>query len=310
MSESAPRPVDLDLRLVWCFVVVAEHRHFGRAAEILHTTQPSLSRQLRRLEDQLGARLVDRGPRGSQLTEAGEVFLPLAKKLLRSAEQAMLRTRSAGQPSRITIGYTAGLIVTPAVRELRHRHPDADVRTLHVGWIDGRNALLENRVDALITRLPIPTEGLRVSILYDEPRALLVPIDHRLVGKESVTLDDIANEPMPTLKDAPPEWLAFWRAEPRPDGQRVPDGPVLDAIEDKFEHIASGESVAITPASIGDTGLRPDLAIIPLEGVEPSHVVLATRPGTPNRLLAAFIKYAQAHITGPHSPGEKSSRPE
>ncbi|CCB71043.1 protein of unknown function (plasmid) [Streptantibioticus cattleyicolor NRRL 8057 = DSM 46488] len=60
MSEPFPAPVDLDLRLVQCFTVVAEHRHFGRAAEALHTTQPSLSRQIRRLEQQVGVRLLDR----------------------------------------------------------------------------------------------------------------------------------------------------------------------------------------------------------------------------------------------------------
>ena len=115
MSDSSP-PVGLDLRLVRYFVVVAEQRHFGRAANTLRVAQPSLSRQIHRLEQQLGARLLDRTPRGSQLTEAGEVFLPRAKALLRSAAQAAARARAAAQPSRITIGYTTGLMVTPAVR--------------------------------------------------------------------------------------------------------------------------------------------------------------------------------------------------
>src|ERR1700734_1672699 len=97
---------DLDLRLVRYFVVVADHRHFGRAATALRVAQPSLSRQIRRLEQQLGARLLDRTPQGTRLTEAGEVFLPAARALLRSAARATARTRAAAQPSRITIGYT------------------------------------------------------------------------------------------------------------------------------------------------------------------------------------------------------------
>src|ERR1700721_1588290 len=120
MSELSPPP-DLDLRLVRYFTVVAEHRHFGRAAAALHLAQPSLSRQIQRLEQQLGARLLDRTPQGSRLTEAGEVFLPQAKALLRSAAQAAARTRAAAQPSRITIGFTAGLFVTPAGGAPRHR---------------------------------------------------------------------------------------------------------------------------------------------------------------------------------------------
>ena len=78
---------DLDLRLVRYFTVVAEQRHFGRAAAILLIAQPSLSRQVRRLEQQLGVRLLDRTPQGTRLTEAGEVFLPRTKSLLPSAAQ-------------------------------------------------------------------------------------------------------------------------------------------------------------------------------------------------------------------------------
>jgi len=295
MSEPSPPP-DLDLRLVRYFTVVAEHRHFGRAAEALHVAQPSLSRQIRHLEQQLGARLLDRTPQGSRLTEAGEVFLPLARALLRSADQAAARTRAAAQPSRITIGYTIGLIVTPAVRQLRREHPDADVQTLHLDWNQPREALLDHRVDAVVTRLPLRTGGLHVTVLYDEPRVLLVPLDHRLAGKESVSIDDIAGEPIPRLPD--PAWNAYWRIDPRPDGSPAPDGPLVEAIEDKNELIAAGQAVAVIPAGVAVGSPRPDLTTIPLDGVEPSHVVLATRAGDRGRLVTAFRKCAQALLTG------------
>ena len=306
MADSPP-PADLDLRLVRYFTVVADHRHFGRAAAALHLAQPSLSRQIRRLEQQLGARLLDRTPQGSQLTEAGEVFLPLAKALLRSAAQATARTRAAAQPSRITVGYSTGLIVTSAVRELRHRHPDADVRTMHLDWNEPREALLDHRVDVVVTRLPFATGQLHVTILYDEPRALLVPLDHRLAGKESVTLDDIADEPLPRLPD--PAWNAFWRIDPRPDGRPAPDGPLVVALEDKLELIAAGQAVAIVSAGLRADSLRPDLTTIPLHDVEPSHVVLATRADDRSRLVADFRKYAHAHLTGP-GPGEPADQAE
>ena len=297
MSEPSTAP-DLDLRLVRCFTAVAEHRHFGRAAASLHLTQPSLSRQIRRLEQDVGARLLDRTPQGSRLTEAGEVFLPRAKSLLRSAGQAVAATRAAAQPSRITVGYVTGLIITPAVREMRRRHPDADVRAVHVNFDDARSALLDHRVDALVTRLPFPTDRLDVTVLYDQPRVVVVPWDHRLAGKESVTLDDIADEPLPRVRGSDPEWSAYWRLEPRPDGRYAPEGPVIDAIEDKFEVIAAGEAVAIT-AEMHGNALRHDLTTIPLEGVEPSHVVLATRADDRSRLVAAFRKYARSHLTAP-----------
>ena len=299
-------PADLDLRLVRYFTVVADYGHFGRAAAALRVAQPSLSRQIRRLEQQLGARLIDRTPQGSRLTEAGEVFLPQAKALLRAATQAVARTRAAAQPSRITIGYTTGLIVTPAVLELRRQHPDADVRSVHLDWHDPRAALLEHRVDAVVTRLPFPTDQLHVTILYDEPRVLVVSLDHRLAGKESVTIDDIADEPLPRVRHSDPAWSAFWRIDPRPDGRPAPDGPFVEALEDKFEVIAAGQAVAIA-AGVHGNSLRPDLTTVPLEGVEPSHVVLATRADDHSRLVAAFRKSAQAHLTGPDTAQARST---
>ena len=296
--NDTPPSVDVDLRLVRYFVTVADHLHFGRAATALRVAQPSLSRQIRRLEQQLGARLLDRTPQGTRLTEAGEVFLPAAKALLRSAARAAAQTRAASQPSRITIGYTMGVIATPAVLELRREHPDADVQVIHVGWDQARNALLDHQVDALVTRLPFPTDQLHVTVLYDEPRVLVVPLHHRLAGKESITLDDIADEPMPRVRDSDPAWSAYWRVDPRPDGRRAPDGPFIEALEDKFEVIAAGQAVAITAGSHG-VALRPDLTTIPLEGVEPSHVVVACRADDRSRLVAAFCKLAQAHITAP-----------
>ena len=293
--SSAPA-ADLDLRLVRYFTVVAEHKHFGRAAAELLIAQPSLSRQVARLEQQLGARLLDRNPQGTQLTEAGEVFLPRAKALLRAAQQAAAATRAAAQPSRIVIGYTPGLIVTPAVRQLRRQHPDADVQTLHLEWNEPRAALLEHRVDVAVTRLPLATDGLHVTILYDEPRVLMVPLDHRLAGKESVTLDDIADEPIPKLPD--PAWNAYWRIDPRPDGSPAPDGPLVAAIEDKNELIAAGDAVAIIPGGLPAGTIRPDLTTIPLHGVDPSHVVLATRAGDRSRLVAAFGRSARECLTG------------
>jgi DNA-binding transcriptional LysR family regulator len=293
---------DLDLRLVRYFTVVAEHRHFGRAAAALLIAQPSLSRQIRHLEQQLGARLLDRTPQGSRLTEAGEVFLPRAKALLRAAGQAAAAARAAAQPSRITIGYTVSIIVTPAVRDLRRQHPDADVHTLHLDWNEPRQALLDHRVDAAVTRLPIRTDGLHVTILYDEPRLLLIPLEHRLAGKESVTLQDIADEPMPRLPDA--AWNAYWRIDPRPDGSPAPDGPLVEAIEDKIELIAAGQAVAIIPAGVRTVSPRPDLTTVPLDDVEPSHVVLATRAGDHSRLVAAFRKSAQALLSGPDRAGQ------
>ena len=89
-------------------------------------------------------------------------------------------------------------------------------------------------------------------------------------------------------------------------GTRAPDGPVVETVEDKFEFIAAGEAVAIIPAGPSP---RPDLTTIPLHGVEPIHVVLATRAGERSRLVADFAKAAHAHLTGPAPAGPHDAPP-
>lgn len=291
---------DLDLRAVRFFTAVADARHFGRAAAELHIAQPYLSRQIRGLEQRIGARLLDRGPRGTTLTEAGEAFLPRARALLRLAAQAGSAARAAARPSRVTVGHTRSIEIRPAVEELRRLHPDAEVRVVELDWNEPRDALIEARVDAVVARFPLVTDALDVTVLYDEPRELLVPLAHRLAGKESVTLDDIADELLPKLPD--PAWNAFWRIDPRPDGSAAPDGPAVEVLEDKLELIAAGQAVAIVTAGL--RGIRPDLTTVGLSGIEPSHVILATRAGERDRLVDAFRKSARRLLVGPPAPAE------
>jgi len=168
---------------------------------------------------------------------------------------------------------------------------------LHLDWNQKRDALLDHRVDAVVARLPFSTDQLHVTILYEEPRVLLVPVDHRLAGRQSVTVDDIADEPIPKLRDCDPAWNDFWRIDPRPDGRRAPDGPLFETLEDGLELIAGGQAVAVTTGF--HERLRPDITAVPLEGVEPSHVVVASRAGDRSRLVAAFHKLAAVHLTAP-----------
>jgi DNA-binding transcriptional LysR family regulator len=294
MSLSALSPADLDLRVVRYFTVLAEHQHFGRAAAELRVAQPSLSRQIRQLESQVGARLLDRSRQGTRLTEAGQAFLPEAQALLRSAAAAAAAGRAAARPAGITIGYTAGLIITAAMRDLRRRHPDADVHARHLEWNEPREALLDHRVDAVVTRLPLCADGLSVTVLYDEPRVLLVAADHRLAGREWVSLSDIADEPVPRYPDE--AWDAYWSIDPRPGGVPAPDGPRVETIEDKAEVVAAGQAVAIMPGSLSASSLRHDLLTIPLRDVSPGQVVLATRSADPGLLAAAFARSARQHL--------------
>lgn len=294
-------PVDLDLRIVRYFAAVAEHRHFGRAAAALHMTQPSLSRQIRALEKQLGATLFERTAQGSVLTDAGRAFHGHATVLLQTAARAAAHTRAAAAPRRITIGFTTNLVVSAAVRELRRRHPDADVHTAHLTWDGARPALLDHRVDVAVTRLPIDTDGLEVAELYREQRAVLMSRRHRLAGHESLGVADIAAEPMPRTGDA--AWDAFWRIDPRPDGRAAPDGPVIDELAELTEHLATGAGVLIAPADSRLPDLHPELLAVPLRDAATGRVALARRRGESGALVDAFAECAATHVTaGQASP--------
>lgn len=264
--------MDLDLRLVRYFTVVAEHLSFSRAAAALRLAQPSLSRQIRRLEHQLGARLLDRTPRGSVLTPAGRSFLPEAKALLAAAERARLAVRPT-----LTIGYPTGLVVTPAVHELRRRHPTADIRTRHL-TTDAAVALTHHEVDAVITRSPLPGPGLHLTHLYDEPRVLLVPRTHRLAARASVSVRDLTGEPV--------------LACPATTMLGSTPLPPATTLDDKAESIADGHRLAVLPAGDRRSLLRTDLTRIPLTDIDPCHVTAATRSTDPNRLTTAFHEVA------------------
>ncbi|MEU7043942.1 LysR family transcriptional regulator [Streptomyces varsoviensis] len=282
---------DLDLRLVGYFTAVAEHANFGRAAAALHVAQPSLSRRIQRLEEHLGVRLFDRTPQGSRLTEAGRAFLPQAQALLQAAHRAELTARDAGAPREFTIGYVEDLVITHAVRRLRQRHPAARIRTRYLEWNDAR-ALTDRRVDALVARapLPFPTDRLRLAELWSEPRVLVVPAGHRLAGRESVTVEDLAEEVFPQCPSAVPEWSDFARLEPRPDGTPARSAPIdYEAFEDKLDLAAEGQMVLILAAGDRRPRLRPGLTTVPIEDIAPVSVVLATRAADTNPLIEDFL---------------------
>lgn len=293
-TSGAGPGVDLDLRLVRYFAVVAEHLNFARAAAALHVAQPSLSRQIQRLEDALGVRLLERTSQGSSLSAAGAAFLPRAQELLHAAGQATRAARAAAPPRTITVGYVEDLVVTPAVRDLRRGRPDAHVRTRHLDATESR-ALSDRQVDVLLARtpLPFPTDDLDVTVLYDEPRVLLVSAAHRLAGKESVSTDDFADEPFVACAGMVEAWTGFWRLNPRRNGGAAPLGPVVvDTFEDKLEVVADGRAVTVVAADDRRSTLRDDLATVPIVGIEPCQVAVVSRADDHNPLVARFRESA------------------
>ncbi|MFD6917275.1 LysR family transcriptional regulator [Streptomyces virginiae] len=283
---------DLELRLVRYFTVVAAHQHFGRAAADLHVAQPALSRQIQRLEKNLGARLLDRVPQGARLTPAGQRFLPKAQALLQAAREAELAVREQAETEHIAIGYVEDLVITVAVRELRRRYPDAEITTRYLSCRDV-GALSDKRVDALIARAPLPlaADDVFTTPLYEEPRMLVVPRGHPLADRPSVTAEELAG------KEAAP--CAFETADWTSYRLLGADMPPNESYEDKLELVASGRAIAVLPVGDRRSSLRPDLVTVPVEGSPPSQVVLVSRKGDPNPMIRNLRLVAKAVLTAP-----------
>ncbi|WP_299040340.1 LysR family transcriptional regulator [uncultured Pseudokineococcus sp.] len=295
--------VDLELRLVRYFTVLAEHLSFAAAADELHLAQPSLSRQIQRLEQRLGVRLLERTPRGNHLTDAGKAFLPEARALLRSAHRAAQAARAHSSPGRITIGYVDDLIVTTAVRELRARRPDAVVETRHL-TCSALSSFEDGRVDLLVARtpLPFPTGEVWTKVLYQEARLLVVPTGHPLAGRASVAVGELTDETpyaCAVAEGLPADgWTAYRLLGRAPlDLDETPG-----SYEDRLELVASGRAIGIQPAGDRRTLLHPGVTTVPLEGAPDSDVVLAGRVSDRNPLVEAFSEIAATHVAGPVRP--------
>jgi DNA-binding transcriptional LysR family regulator len=169
--------VDLDLRLVRYFVVVAEELHFGRAAAKLHISQPALSKQIRKLEDQLGVRLLVRDSRHVALTVRGEHFLHDARELLELAERMQRRP----DQNRVRIAHIFELATSREVADaFSNARPDVTIVEHAMDSVTQLDALLENRLDVAILRVT-------PQMLHDHPRGwahtLLRLEPMRLVGR-------------------------------------------------------------------------------------------------------------------------------
>lgn len=194
----------MELRHLRYFVAVAEEMSFRRAAVRLHIAPPPLSVQIRKLEAEIGAELFARVGRGIQLTEAGRVFLEQARKTLSDARRGIALARQAahGEIGNLSIGYNAptGFRVFPKVLPLfRKRWPNVHL-TFHAQTVGQQlQGVMREELDVGFVWLPIPREALDVQELVREPLFAVLPSSHRLASKATVSIRDLAREPLVLL---------------------------------------------------------------------------------------------------------------
>jgi len=190
----------VELRHLRYFVAVAEEGSLTNAAERrLHTAQPSLSRQIRDLELEVGVPLLERGARGIALTAAGRTFLDHARLALLQVEAAGEAARRAAQPEKraFTIGFLAGqeLVWLPeTLRILRGEQPDIEITLASQSSPELAGALMRGKVDLAFLRREREAPGIAFKPLVREPLVAVLPAGHRLAAQKAVRIKDFAEE--------------------------------------------------------------------------------------------------------------------
>ncbi|MGH6781656.1 MAG: LysR substrate-binding domain-containing protein [Sphingomonadaceae bacterium] len=192
----------LDIKSLSYFIAVAEDLHFSRAADRLHVAQSALSVRIRQLEERLDARLFVRSKRAAvRLTQAGELFLAEARRVVQAAEQAETVGRRAGQGEigHVAIGYVASAIFSGLLPELlrrfRQAHPDVEVRLTEMETPRQLAMIEDGLLDiGLVRSRSDPPPGVRLAVLRRERMHVLLPADHRLAAAERIALTQLSGE--------------------------------------------------------------------------------------------------------------------
>jgi DNA-binding transcriptional LysR family regulator len=264
--------MDVDLRLVRYFLVMAEELHFTAAARRLYVSQPALSNQIRRLESQLGAQLFDRSPRGVTLTAAGDAFLPHARDAIDAIRLGVADATAAAERDQVLrIDVLQTNLATPraVLARLRDRLPSFRLEITSRGTRDQQQRLLAGELDlALCGSTARCPDGVMQRIIRREALGVALPERHPLAAAEAVAVRELTDELHYLPRDdLAPEWNEFVLACCRTAGFAPRRHPASDSSA--AELVRAGECVALgllsTPYPAGVV-VRPLAAGVPPYG--------------------------------------------
>jgi DNA-binding transcriptional LysR family regulator len=299
----------MELRHLRYFVAVAEELHFRRAAERLHVAQPAVSEQVRKLEEELGVRLLDRTHRSVSLTEAGSVMLDEARRILRMADVAQLAARNARDrlSARLRIGYVTATMPASVPRGLQRLAASSPMleATLEEGTsFELIDAVRAERLDAAVVTLPAPVNGMRVTSLGSQPAVIALQVGHDQAVRPSIDLERLAPERIVVLpRDADRPFFDAVLATCHQAGLSPAIAELPDAhVEQALLAVASGAGMALLPGSVADRYAAPGVRFVPLEGVRPTvETALVTRRDTEHLPTVALVR---AFTRGAAAPAE------
>lgn len=284
----------MELRHLRYFIAVAEEGSLTVAAEKrLHTAQPSLSRQLRDLEQEVGAQLFNRGARGIELTPAGRAFLDHARLALSQAAEAVAAARRAARPAKATfaVGFLTGQEVDwlPRVTQiLRAELPSIDFKVSSLYSPDVADALQSGELDLGFLRVE-PRPDVTYQLVAKEPLVAILPSDHRLAGGTEVEPADLVGESLIGFSDVPHVLRDVVDLYLRQQDVEIVPSHRIDNFAMGISLVASTRGVALLPAYV-EPLLPWSVVSRPLKGHPPTiDLAVGYRRDNGSPVLATFL---------------------
>src|SRR5205807_4047044 len=265
----------MELRHLRYFVAVADSGSLTVAAQrMLHTSQPSLSRQIRDLEDEVGAELLTRRARGIDLTPAGRAFLDHARSVLSQVEAAGDAARQVARPAKpcFSMGFLTGHELTwmpEALRILRGELSNIDVMISSQHSPLLADGLSKGKIDAAFLRREKGVPGLAFRLLVKEPLMVILPSDHRLAARQVISPGDLVGETFVNVSDTAPVLRAVIDNYLKRFGINITPAHEADHLAMGMSLIASTGGVGLLPAYAQNFLPRP-VTSRPLKGDTPT----------------------------------------
>jgi LysR family hca operon transcriptional activator len=285
----------MELRHLRYFVAVAEAGSLTVAAEQkLHTSQPSLSRQIRDLEDEIGARLLTRRARGIELTPAGRAFLDHARVVLSQVEAAAEAARRVAHPAKpcFVMGFLTGHELTwmpEALRILRDELPNIDVMISSQYSPRLADGLSKGKIDAAVLRREKGVRELAYRVLVKEPLVVVLPSDHRLAALKAIGPSDLAGEAFVTVSDTAPVLRVVIDDYLKRSAVNITPAHEADHLSMGMSLIASTRGVGLLPA-YAQNFLPSSVTSRPLKGDTPTiDLVLGYKKSNDSPILKLLL---------------------
>lgn len=296
--------VHVDVRHMESFLAVAQELNITRAAGRLHLTQQAVSTHIQQLERSLQVVLLVRTSRGVLLTRAGEELAAGGRTVLGDLVALIERVRAAADEQAGTLRlaccpYATNLFAVEVADAMEAAVPGLQVALTSVPSPKQELELLtDGRADAAFMWLPLGDVGLNHAVIRTDARAVVMSADHRLADRHTVTLADLAAEPVlrPDVLTSP-EAERYWLVDPRPDGTPPVRGPVQASMGDCLLEVARGHGVWLAPEPLSGSAPAGNVRWVPIADADPFDLAIVWPDRSPESLIARMIAEVRT-ITG------------